>query len=72
MAEREGGAQRLENVVLDVLDRIAEPVQAFLEIIGEERHAEEILFGTIDVLGARSLQRLVELLWPERPSADPG
>ena len=72
MAEREGGAQRLENVVLDVLDRIAEPVQAFLEIVGEERHAEELIVGAIDMLAACGFQRLVELLWAERPSADPG
>src|SRR5262245_7940536 len=66
------GRPDLEKIVLCVLDRIAEPVQSPLEIIGEQRHAEKVLLGTVDMLAARGVERLVELLGAKLPPADPG
>lgn len=44
--------RRSKALVLGVLDRVAEPVEPFLEIVGQERHAEKIVFGAVDALGA--------------------
>src|SRR5581483_5187602 len=63
---------RLERVVLGVLDRIAEAVEPFLEIIGKQRHAEEIFVGAVSALGACRGDGLVELLGSERAAPDPG
>ena len=62
----------LKRLVLGVLDRIAEPVEPFLEIVGKQRHAEQIVLGAVGALGARGGQRFLELVWRKRAPADPG
>jgi hypothetical protein len=65
------GKFTLQALVLGILDRVAEPVERFLEIVGQERHADEVVIGTMGMLGAGGGQRLVELVRTERASTDP-
>src|SRR5262245_27455410 len=58
--------EALKSPVLGVLDRVAEAVECLFEIVGEERHAEEILIGAIGALGPRRGERFFELFRTER------